>query len=129
MTSKLKHFISSSQGKNGFGWHYDDGLEQHTSEWSKEILNVFFFVYGLKWKSLFVSRSVSCYCKQPSPTIFNGYTRICLNFIQLLQESILNLIDSLTQNQSWTRCRCNRKQMYCISFVRIHYCRILCQFS
>ena len=53
MTSKLKHFISSSQGKNGFGWHYDDGLEQHTSEWSKEILNVFFLCIWIEVKKLY----------------------------------------------------------------------------
>ena len=31
----------------------------------------------------------------------------------------MNLIDSLTQNQSWNRCRCNSKQIYFISFDRI----------
>ena len=84
MTSKLKHFISSSQGKNGFGWHYDDGLQQHTSEWSKEILNIFSLYKNWSEKGLFVSRSVSCYCKQPSLTKFNGYTRICLHSILFL---------------------------------------------
>ena len=83
MTSKLKHFFSSSQGKNGFGWHYDDGLEQHTSEWSKE--KSYFFVYELKWKKVY-SYHVVFHVIVNNPYLqFLMETFVhCLNLIQLL---------------------------------------------